>query len=229
MKEAIILAGGLGTRLRSVVGELPKPMAPIAGKPFLEILLEQLAEKGIARVILSLGYKSEVIRTHFGDKYGDLSITYVVEDTPLGTGGAIRASLAYTSSNPVLILNGDTYLDLELDALRAFWQKNLKPIIVVREVPDVSRFGYLDTSDGRIVEFSEKKATGPGLINAGAYVFHREIASEFPASENFAIERDFLMKAVEHSHFNAFVTQGKFIDIGVPEDYQRAQVELRET
>lgn len=228
MKEAIVLAGGLGTRLRSVVGDLPKPMAPVCGRPFLELLLEQLDGNGFDRAILSVGYKSDVIQRHIGDRLGGLEISYVREEMPLGTGGAIRASLAEAASDPVLILNGDTYLDLDINALRAFWAESRRPIIVAREVPDAARFGCITVSGNRIVEFSEKKTIGPGLINAGCYVFPRDMISGFPLAKSFAIERDFLMDAVTKMHFEAFVTLGKFIDIGVPEDYFRAQVELRE-
>jgi len=167
-----------------------------------------------------------VIQSHFGDRFGGLAISYVREDTPLGTGGAIRASLAEAGSDPVLILNGDTYLDLDIEGLRTFWQVGQRPVIVARQVADVSRFGCLTISGTRISEFSEKKATGPGLINAGCYVFSRGIVREFPAATSFAIERDFLMDAVARRHFDAFVASGKFIDIGVPEDYLRAQGEL---
>lgn len=141
--EAVILAGGFGTRLREVVPDLPKPMVPIANKPFLEILLGDLARKGFKRVVLSLGYKAEVIITHFGKRFAGMDIAYAVEDTPLGTGGAVRMGMSQCLSDHVFIFNGDTFLDLEADAVELLWQKHRHCIIVARKVSDTSRYGRL--------------------------------------------------------------------------------------
>ena len=137
--EAIVLAGGFGTRLKEVVPDLPKPMAPVAGRPFLEILLSMLAGKGFTRVVLSLGFMSEKIISHFGDNYLGMDLIYEVERQPLGTGGAIRAALARCEEDHAFIFNGDTYLELEVDELEKLWQRNNNPVIVVREVPDTAR------------------------------------------------------------------------------------------
>lgn len=226
MMEAVVLAGGLGTRLRDLVPDVPKPMAPVAGRPFLEILLAALARKRCSRVILSLGYKAESVVDHFGDRFAGMELVYEIEQAPLGTGGALRCALAQCQADPVFVLNGDTYLDLEVGAIEAQWQQNRLPIIVAREVSDTARYGRLDTAGSRVVGFVEKGVTGRGLINAGCYVFPRVIASEFPDDDAFSLEHDFLAKAVRRSPFEFFVSRGQFIDIGVPEDYARAQLLL---
>lgn len=224
--EAIILAGGLGTRLREVVPDLPKPMAPVAGRPFLEILLTSLALKGFKRVVLSLGYMADKVVSHFGDHFADMELVYEIELTPLGTGGAIYQAMLQTYSDHVFVFNGDTYLDLEVKDVEAHWQRHHSPIIVGRMVADTARYGRLDAESGRIMGFIDKGMTGPGLINAGCYVFPREILNTFPKGESFSIENDFLAKAVGQQRFDLFITNGHFIDIGVPFDYERAQVEL---
>jgi D-glycero-alpha-D-manno-heptose 1-phosphate guanylyltransferase len=221
--EAIVLAGGLGTRLRSVVPDLPKPMAPVAGRPFLEILLDSLAEKGVERVVLSLGYKAETVTGHFGREYRGMQLDHVVEVAPLGTGGAARLALEACRADHVFVFNGDTFLDLEMDEVETMWRQNRRPIVVGREVPDAARYGRLDVADGRVRGFAEKGAAGPGLINAGCYVLPREILDGFPPGTGFSIESDFFEPAVCQMAVDAFVTRGLFIDIGIPDDYARAQ------
>ena len=224
--EAIVLAGGFGTRLRQVVPDLPKPMAPIAGRPFLEILLSTLAQKGFRRVVLSLGFMSEKIIAHFGNGYKGMELVYEVEAQPLGTGGAIRAALARCTADHVFVFNGDTYLDLEIDALEGLWLTNHHPVIVVREVPDTARFGRVKMRDGRVIAFLEKGLAGPGLINAGCYVLPKNALDAFPLGHPFSIETEFFIESLQRIRFDGFVTHGRFIDIGVPEDYALAQTEL---
>lgn len=224
--EAIVLAGGFGMRLREVVPDLPKPMAPVAGRPFLEILLAMLARKGFTRVVLSLGFMSEKIIKHFGESYAGIDLVYEVESQPLGTGGAIRAALARCVTDHVFIFNGDTYLDIEADALERLWQASRHPVIVVREVPDTARFGRVEMRDGRIHGFLEKGSPGPGLINAGCYVFPKHILDNFPLGQPFSLETEFFTKYLECIRFDGFVTHGRFIDIGVPDDYAFAQTAL---
>ena len=178
--EAIVLAGGFGTRLRHVVPDLPKPMAPVAGRPFLEILLTMLAARGFTRVVMSLGYMAQSVVDHFGDRFAGMDLVYEIERTPLGTGGAVRRGLGRCESDHVYVLNGDTYLDLEFDEVDAQWRREHVPIIVAREVPDTSRYGRLDTSENRVTGFNEKGVAGGGLINAGSYVFPKDIVEEFP-------------------------------------------------
>ncbi|MHC2147795.1 nucleotidyltransferase family protein [Pseudomonas sp. 210_17 TE3656] len=224
--EAIVLAGGFGTRLRQVVPDLPKPMAPIAGRPFLEILLTALARKGFTRVVLSLGFMSEKIIGHFGDSYAGIELVYEVESQPLGTGGAIRASLSRCLADHVFIFNGDTYLDIEADEIDRLWQARRNPIIVVREVPDASRFGRVEMRDGQIHSFLEKGMPGPGLINAGCYVLPVDVLNDFSLGQPFSLETEFFSTYLQRLPFDGYVTKGRFIDIGVPDDYELAQTEL---
>lgn len=227
--EAIVLAGGFGTRLQQVVPDLPKPMAPIGERPFLEILLTLLSRKGVQRVVLSLGYKADKVMSHFGGKFAGMELVYEVEKTPLGTGGALRRAMNCCKTDHVFIFNGDTYFDLDEQKVELQWFQNRSPIIVAREVPDTARYGRLEVSGGYVAGFAEKGMAGPGLINAGCYVFPCDILNGFPLDVPFSLENDFLMKAVTRQRFEVYVTDGHFIDIGVPEDYANAQIELAQS
>lgn len=224
--EAIVLAGGFGTRLRQVVQDLPKPMAPVAGRPFLEILLTSLARKGFRRVVLSLGYMAEKVVAHFGDRFAGMELVYEIENTPLGTGGGVRQALTMCKADHVFVFNGDTFLDIEAADVESQWQTFHTPIIVGREVPDTLRYGSLDAAEGRVLGFAAKGVSGPGLINAGCYVLPQDILNGYPPGQPFSLESDFLAKVVRTQRVDLFVTNGRFIDIGVPEDYARAQNEL---
>jgi D-glycero-alpha-D-manno-heptose 1-phosphate guanylyltransferase len=224
--EAIILAGGFGTRLRQVVPDLPKPMAPISGKPFLEILLEMLARKGFKRVILSLGFMAETISSYFGDNFAGMELDYVVEESPLGTGGAVRLAMTQCRGDHVFIFNGDTFLDLEVEQVERLWQLQHHTIIVGREVPDTARYGRLLVIEGLVCGFSEKGVTGPGMINAGCYVLGTNQLNVWPLHTPFSLETDYLVRAVTSAPVGFFKTTGLFIDIGVPEDFNRAQTLL---
>lgn len=221
--DAIVLAGGFGTRLRQVVPDWPKPMAPVGGRPFLEILLTLLARRGFRRVVLSLGYLAEKVVQHFGDEFADMELVYTIENKPLGTGGAIGQALKQCKMDHAFVLNGDTYLDIEADEIENRWQACRNPIIVAREVPDTSRYGRLQTADTRVVGFSSRGHEGPGLINAGCYVLPKSILDASPCGDAFSIEADWLPKAIVERPFDVFVSRGLFVDIGVPEDYARAQ------
>ena len=185
--EAVVLAGGLGTRLRALVPGIPKVMAPIAGKPFMEIVLESLASAGFKRVILSLGYMADMIKNHFGDKFADLYLEYIVEDKPLGTGGAIRLALEKCHSDHAFIFNGDTYLEIEAEKIEELWRMETLPIVVARHVSNTERFGRLDTLGNKVIRFTEKSCYGPGLINAGCYVFPNDLLSHMPTSMPYAM------------------------------------------
>ncbi len=226
-RRALILVGGLGTRLRQVVPDLPKPMAPVAGRPFLEIVLSSLLAKGFTQATLAVGYQAHKIQQHFGSQFESIALEYCAESTPLGTGGAIRHGLQSMPSDlgPVHVLNGDTFLDLEIDALGAVWRGN--PIIVARRVPDTLRYGRLTAQGGVVASFSEKNAAGPGLINAGCYLVPCDLFRDFQRTGAFSIEADYWPLAVAARTVDCFVSQGHFIDIGVPEDFARAQTELR--
>lgn len=218
-QEAIILAGGLGTRLRGSIGDLPKPMAPIAGRPFLAWQLEALARRGIARVILSVGHRREAIEAHFGEGYQGLAIAYSRETEPLGTGGAIVAAMQVVDGPAVFVLNGDTFIRAPL---RAMESPGGELSILVARVDDASRFGTVVVAGDRIVGFREKQAGGPGLVNSGVYWVTRETIATTGDREQFSFERDFLEPRVGKLEIRAVITDEPFIDIGIPESLAAA-------
>lgn len=226
--QAIVLAGGLGTRLRSVVPDLPKPMAPVAGRPFLAWMLDALAAAGVQHLVLAVGYRHEVIRARFGDAFEGIAIEYSVEAQPLGTGGAIRLAAERTdATRPVLVLNGDTFLQIDLRAMHeGHVAAGERLTVAACRVEDVSRYGALRVDGGHITGFLEKGHAGPGLINAGTYVLAPDALRALPAGEAFSFEQRVLVGALERLRPAVFETPGAFIDIGVPEDYARAQTLL---
>jgi D-glycero-alpha-D-manno-heptose 1-phosphate guanylyltransferase len=222
--QAIILAGGLGTRLRSVVPDLPKPMAPVAGRPFLAWVLDRLVEAGFECAVLALGYRHEAIRDHFGDNYRGLVLRYSVENTPLGTGGAIRLAADHVTAFPVFVMNGDTFVQLDYQAmLAAHRQANSRLSVAACRVQNVGRYGALELAADHIRGFLEKGGSGPGFINAGVYLIASEILQSIPAGEPFSFEQQLLVPRLQEIRPLAFRTEGRFIDIGIPEDFQRAQ------
>jgi D-glycero-alpha-D-manno-heptose 1-phosphate guanylyltransferase len=223
--EAIVLAGGFGTRLRSIVSDVPKPMAPVAGHPFLELLLSSLRAKGITRAILSIGYMSEVITAHFTKYPAGIDLIYEIEPTPRGTGGAIATALRHVTRDHVFVFNGDTYLDLELSAVAAMWPGDRTPIVVARTVADTERFGRLELTNGRVQHFVGSGHKGPGVVNAGCYLIPRDIFAGAGLPDVFSFEQNFLGQRPPLS-LRAFVSDGEFIDIGVPDEFQRAQIDF---
>lgn len=224
--EAIVLAGGFGTRLRHVVPDLPKPMAPVAGRPFLEILLTWMARSGFRRVVLSLGYKADKIVDHFGPRFAGMELVYEIETTPLGTGGAIRQASRHCTGSHYFVFNGDSYLDVDVPLVEAWWQQHRAPIIVARAVPDTARYGRLEVKGKQVTAFAGKGIPGSGVINGGCYIFNIDQLAGWPIGQAFSVEVDYFPHQVKNSRFDVFLTHGQFIDIGVPEDYARAQTEL---
>jgi D-glycero-alpha-D-manno-heptose 1-phosphate guanylyltransferase len=225
--EAIVLAGGFGTRLATRLSGIPKPMAPVAGRPFLEILLTQLARAGCTRAILSVGYLHEVIADHFGASFGGVALDYAIEHAPLGTGGAIRLALTQAREDAVLVLNGDTFLDADYTGmLRLHATEAAVATIAVVHTSDVARYGGVTLEGHRIVAFEEKGRSGPGWISAGAYVLARKIAWPPALAEKFSIESDFFAPELERLRPAAYKVDGYFLDIGIPEALDRAQSEL---
>lgn len=227
--EAIVLAGGLGTRLAARLQGLPKPMAPVAGRPFLEILLTQLRRAGCTRVLLSVGHRHGVIQDHFGAAFDGMAIDYVIEDVPLGTGGAMRVALAQAREDAVLAMNGDTFRQMDYaDLMRFHRAQGAAATMAVVHQPDIARYGGVVIEQEHVTAFVEKGRSGAGWINAGAYVLARDL--EWPAGlgEKFSIETDFFMHEVARLRPAAYEMQGYFLDIGIPEDLDRAQTELAE-
>jgi len=226
--EAIVLAGGLGTRLRSAVPELPKSMAPVAGQPFLAYLLQFLEANGVARVVLSVGYRHQAIRDFFGSAFGGLQLAYSVEQEPLGTGGALLLSLTQVHGPFAFALNGDTFLRLDYAAMASTLGHFEDPQVVValRRVADAGRYGRAVIAGDRIQRFSATGMPGPGLINAGCYLVSREIFHRYPMPEKFSWEQDFLEARAAEVRPIAFPCDVPFIDIGVPEAFQQAQTLL---
>ena len=226
--EAILLCGGLGTRLRSVVSDRPKPMADIAGKPFLHYLVKMLSESGVKHLIFALGYMGEQIEAYFqsGEEYG-LSISYSYEDSPLGTGGAIRNALSKVSGENVLVLNADTYFHTDYESLLREQLKNKAAMTIAsRKIEDISRYGaILKDESGRILRWNEKMSSDqvetprPGEINGGIYVMQKSLIEKIPEGKQ-SLENDCIPAWLEDGlYLQAIPSDGYFMDIGIPEDY----------
>ena len=219
--QVLILAGGLGTRLRSVVADRPKVLAEVAGRPFITHLLDQLAQAGFQAATLLTGYKEEMVKEALGLAYKGMQLGYSVEETPLGTGGAIRAAARVIACEQLLVLNGDTFFDVEYLNL-AQQAPAGADLMACRRVEDVGRYGavQLDAS-GRVIAMAEKGAEGPGLINGGIYVLHREAIAAWPEAV-FSIETDYFPERLAAERLYGTACGGSFIDIGVPDELKRA-------
>ena len=226
--KAIVLAGGLGTRLSGITGDIPKPMAKVGARPFLEYLLDYLVEQGIEQAVLAVSHKWEVIREHFGDAYRGMSLNYSVEDEPLGTGGAIRQALESLADYDVVVLNGDTLFHVDLKGMANNHRNSgVRLSMALKRVADSGRFGCVEVSaDGEIANFQEKSTGGPGWINGGVYMLNRDLFADFPMSERFSFEQDLVEPNIGRIQPRAFLSDAYFIDMGIPEDYVRAQHEI---
>jgi D-glycero-alpha-D-manno-heptose 1-phosphate guanylyltransferase len=228
ISEAIVLAGGLGTRLRSAVPHLPKCMAPVAGRPFVSHVIDYYREQGIERFIFSLGYLHGKIEEYLDAHYKNLSKKYVVEAEPLGTGGAIRLACEEASTENILVLNGDTIFKINLEELaRAHHQYKAQCTLCLKPMQNFDRYGVVELNeDSSVKSFLEKKYYENGNINGGVYALNRtEFAQKnFPAK--FSFEKDYLEKEFQNRKLYGLVQDAYFIDIGIPEDFEKAQVEL---
>jgi D-glycero-alpha-D-manno-heptose 1-phosphate guanylyltransferase len=227
--NAVILAGGFGTRLRSRVSGIPKPMAPIAGKPFLQYLLDRLVREGITEVVLSVGYLGELIEQYFGDQYHGMRIQYALETSPLGTGGALQFAVSFLpdAQQPVLALNGDTFLDLNYRSLFTWFETAGTDVgMVLRRIDNASRYGRVEVCGQRISGFLEKGSAQPGLINTGVYILRTHLLSALELLPPFSLELDVFAAKQSILPIAPYISDGYFIDIGVPEDFDRAQIEL---
>lgn len=201
-------------------------MVPVAGRPFLEYVLDGLITGGIRSITLSVGYKAETIQAHFGNSYRGAIIEYAIEPYPLGTGGAIENALG-DNECPALVLNGDTLVRIDFDRLVDWYQSDPVPVaIVLRQMNNVARYGAAILQGEHISGFAEKGLSGPGYINAGVYVINPAVFSSFDLPEKFGFESEVLQKHCEELRPRAYLTQAYFIDIGIPADLERANVEL---
>lgn len=219
--QAIILAGGMGTRLKEVVNNVPKPMAPVGDRPFLEYQVLQLVRWNVRDIILSVGYKRDVIKAYFGDgdRWG-ARIRYSEEDTPLGTGGAIREAARLVTGENVLVLNGDSYFNLNFEAFHSFHENKKAALsLALVELHDTGRYGRVDIDkEFRILKFQEKLVNEAGFINSGIYLVNTGVLTMLPGDGPASFEKDMLLKCQQLNMFGMPQT-GFFVDIGIPEDY----------
>lgn len=226
--EAIILAGGLGTRLRSVVSDLPKCMAPVAGKPFLFYVINYLRSQGVEKFIFSLGYKHEAIEEHLNDQFNTLDYEVVIEEEPLGTGGAARLACTKATAGNVLLANGDTMFRVNIPELVSFHDSHKADCTLsLKPMEKFDRYGVVElNADKSVKSFKEKQYYETGLINGGLYAINtaKFLAEKFP--EKFSFEKDYLESKFNERKMLGLVQNGYFIDIGIPEDFNRAQTEF---
>lgn len=224
--DAIILAGGFGKRIAKAVPDLPKPLAPINGKPILSYILDKLDKWKISKVILAVGYRANDIQKYYGEKYLNIDICYSLEEKPLGTGGAIKKAFSILYSKNAFVLNGDTLFDIDFYLMqKEHLASNADITVAVKKSISSNRFGTLNIENKRIKNFIEKNSLNVGPINGGIYCIGRDYFLRCE-EEAFSFEKDILEKKAQNDRFFAFESEGYFIDIGIPEDYERAQKEL---
>lgn len=228
IQEAIILAGGLGTRLRSEVPNLPKCMAPVGGRPFIGYITDYFRRAGIRRFIFALGYKSAAFEAFFSQEFpaGDYAVS--LEASPLGTGGAIRQACTLAHDPAVLILNGDTFFHIDLAALSTFHTAHTADCsLCLKPMENFDRFGVVELdTDARVRQFREKQAYRSGLINGGVYALNRELFLQEELPPVFSFEKDYLEKMLDTRRIFGLEQNDFFIDIGIPEDYRRVQTAI---
>ena len=227
IKEAIILAGGLGTRLKNTVPDLPKCMAPVADRPFLFYVINYLRSQGIERFVFSLGYKHEIIEDYLNDQFSTLNYQFSIEEEPLGTGGAIQLACSKTDNENIVIANGDTLFKADLHEAWLFHNHNIAECtLLLKPMRDFDRFGVVEVSeDNLVISFREKQFYKTGTINGGMYILDKNkfLDEEFPSK--FSFEKDYLEKYYSQRRIYGLIQDDYFIDIGIPEDYNRAQSE----
>lgn len=227
--EAIILAGGLGTRLQGVIGASPKCMAPINGKPFLSYLFDYLDKQKCTRVILSLGYKHKMVTDWLETQDLYFELDYVIESEPLGTGGGILAAVSDTATEDVAVLNGDTMFLVDLQEQMRFHKANKAvTTLALKDMQNFDRYGVVNVNEKSIITaFEEKQQRKNGSINGGIYFINTEafLAKDLP--EKFSFEKDYLEKFVGEQKFYGYKSDSYFIDIGIPTDYEQAQADLK--
>ena len=224
----IILAGGLGTRLRSVVSDLPKCMAPVNGKPFLGYVIEYFQQQGINDFVFSLGYKNEIIIEYLTSHFAHLAVEYSIENEPLGTGGAIKKACSLIKDENVFVTNGDTLFKANVSSLQNFHQtKNADCTLALKPMKNFNRYGVIELNeDDSIKSFNEKKHYESGLINGGLYLLNVEKILSETLPEKFSFETSYLEKFYHQHKMFGLIQDEYFIDIGIPEDYARVQKDL---
>lgn len=231
INTAILLAGGFGTRLKTIVSDVPKPMAPIHGVPFLSYQLHYLKHYGIKHVVISVGYLHEKIMEFYKNEFKGIKISYVIEKEPLGTGGGIRKAIEECENETLLAMNGDSFFDIDLLKLKQFHDlKKASFSLALRKVNNASRYGCIEISkENEIISFQEKSDNvEAGLINAGIYVIEPNLyLKHTPSNTKFSIEKDFFEKELKVLPIYGFEFEGYFVDIGIPEDYNKAQNDLK--
>lgn len=228
IKEAIILAGGLGTRLRSAVPDLPKCMAPINGLPFLTYVINYLQNEGVTNFIFSLGYKSEEIITFLKKDFSSLNYKIQVEEDPLGTGGAVKKGLLLANEKCVLVVNGDTLFKVDAELLASIHSlSGASCAVSLKPMKNFERYGVVEIDECSMIKsFKEKQHYESGLINGGVYAIHKNKFLQENLPEKFSFEKDYLEKFYKSRRMFGVVQDEYFIDIGIPEDYERAQREF---
>ncbi|MBS1948253.1 MAG: nucleotidyltransferase family protein [Bacteroidetes bacterium] len=229
VKQAIILAGGLGTRLRSAVPDLPKCMAPVCGKPFLHYVIRYFHQQGIEKFIFSLGYKHEMIEEYLDKELPAANYVSSIEEEPLGTGGAIKLACSRATGKTVLVLNGDTLFKVNVSKLTAFHDLHrAECTLSLKPMNNFDRYGVVELSpDHSIKDFCEKTYYKSGLINGGVYALDHSKFVSANLPEKFSFEKDYLEKLYARRKIFGVAQDEYFIDIGIPEDYERAQLEMK--
>ena len=228
--EAIILAGGLGTRLRSVVKDQPKALAALGKFPFLYYLIKYLRNEGIDRFVFSLGYLHEQIEDFLKEYFPDLEYAVVIEDTPLGTGGAIKLCLNEVKSKEVLLVNADTFFEVNIRQLQDYFkQRQADCVIALTSMHNFDRYGVVRLDEqSNVLEFVEKQQTEHGLINTGLIFLNKEKFDELMGGLTgaFSFEKDVIEPNISSMKIYGMSQEGFFIDIGIPEDYAKANAQL---
>lgn len=227
--ECIVLAGGLGTRLQSVVQDVPKCMAPVNGKPFLHFLFDYAEQQGCTKVILSLGYKHEYVTEWLKTQQRSFTVDYVIEETPLGTGGGIQLALQKAIAPNVAVLNGDTMFRVSLkEMMRFHLQHGAATTVALKPMQNFDRYGVVKTDSNNVITaFEEKKTQAEGLINGGVYIIDKDALSAKNLPQKFSFEKDYFEAFVQEGNMYGFVSTEYFIDIGIPSDYEQAQKDFK--
>ncbi len=221
--EAIVLAGGFGTRLKSLVQDVPKPMAPVNGIPFLTFVLDELEKFHFTKVVLAVGYKFEIIMNYFGNKYKNMSVEYAIENEPLGTGGAIVQAMNHITLDHFFVINGDTLFKVDFNKMILD-----EPLVIASKyLSNNIRYGQMKVESNYITAFQEKGVSSSGYINGGIYYISKKIIDNMSLPKKFSFEKEFLEVRVKNNPIRTVIFDEYFIDMGIPEDYLRLQEDLK--